>query len=220
MNAVRQAKLRCDVDDACGFYMEVGEMVFTSTKRKNRCRRLRLLIPGVLLGAMVAGTPAVAQTRGPVGLAFGVPGSIGVVWHVNERLALRPEISLAGSSADSTAGKGDRAAVSSTKTSELGTGTSVLVYLQSRQSLRTYVSPRLVYVRSRISSSSGQSETSTKVVVGSFGAPYVLGERVSIFGELGLGVSRLTTTSTFTVPVASRGTLVRTRTAMGRVLYF
>ena len=110
--------------------------------------------------------------------------------------------------------------MSSTKTSELGAGTSVLFYLQSRDNLRTYVSSRFVYVRSHISSTSGHSETSTKVVVGSFGAQYVLGERVSIFGELGLGFSRLTTTSTFTVPAASRGTLVRTRTGIGMVLYF
>ena len=63
----------------------------------------------VLAGLMT--TPVAAQEKGDMGLTISAPSAIGVIWHVSEKVAVRPEVSFSFSETD-----GDRANVSDIKT--------------------------------------------------------------------------------------------------------
>ena len=45
-------------------------------------------------------TPAAAQEKGDIGLTISAPSALGVIWHVSERLAIRPEMSFSFSETD------------------------------------------------------------------------------------------------------------------------
>jgi hypothetical protein len=72
---------------------------------------------------------------------MGFPASFGALWHVSDKVALRPELSFGGSSNDST---GSSIAISGSGWS-VGTGVSALFYLRAPDRLRTYVTPRFTY---------------------------------------------------------------------------
>ena len=104
--------------------------------------RLRLC---VLAGLLIA-TPvtALGQEKGQVGLTMGYPASVGLVWHVAERVAVRPEFSFSKSTSDA-----EEIIDASSSGWTLGVGISGLFYVSRADNLRTYVSPRYTY-RSRI----------------------------------------------------------------------
>ena len=89
---------------------------------------------------LTAASIASAQDK-KVGLTMGYPSSFGAVWHVSEKVALRPELSLAGGSAETTAAGFS----SESNSTAIGTGISALFYLTTADKLRTYVSPRFTY---------------------------------------------------------------------------
>ena len=179
--------------------------------------RTALVLSGVTLCG--PGT-AFGQEPGPVGLVMGLPASVGVIWHLGERLAVRPELSLSWSSAESTTPSAGGAITSSTDAAQIGVGSSVILYVRQWDGLRLYVSPRFVYLRSETTATSGQSTSTTYSGSGSFGAQYSLGRRAGVFGELGLSYTRLRTSSDFVASAESRGTLVRTRSSVGLIVYF
>ena len=92
----------------------------------------------VLAGLMT--TPVAAQEKGDTGLTISAPSAIGVIWHVSEKVAVRPEVSFSFSGTD-----GDSANVSDIKTHIVTLGGSALFYLGRWDSLRTYFAPRLSY---------------------------------------------------------------------------
>lgn len=131
----------------------------------------------------LAASPAAAQEKGKIGVTMGFPESVGVIWHVTEKLALRPEFSLqwTGSELEQAEIEGNA----------FSTGLSALFYLRKWDDLATYVSPRYVFSRQRTTvegRGNRDSETTAQnhLVAGSFGAQYFLGARFSVFGELGL----------------------------------
>lgn len=63
---------------------------------------MRRWIAVVMMLAGAAGT-AEAQDAGRIGIPMGYPASIGVVWQLSDRVALRPELSVMQSTTDSTA---------------------------------------------------------------------------------------------------------------------
>jgi hypothetical protein len=119
---------------------------------------------------------ASAQDSGSVGLTMGYPSAVGLMWHVTEGFAIRPEVSfstsenpistsltLSGDSGSSSSSSGSR----STSTG-VGLGISGLFYIGKWDALRAYVAPRFVYSRN-----SGTFEyTSERFVNPSPGAPF------------------------------------------------
>ena len=168
---------------------------------------------GMLLVPMLCiATAARAQDAPKVGLTMGYPTSVGVLWQIADRVAVRPELSLSHVSGD-TSGPDVTipTPLSSDSTNSLGAGVSALVYLGPRDPFRTYISPRFSYARTSTSAASGTSTSDSTVsayqVTGSFGAQYTLGRRFGIFGELGVGYTRTSTDITSVVTITS-GTVV------------
>ena len=157
---------------------------------------------GVLLAAAMCLGPgaAGAQERGRVGIAMGYPSLVGVVWHVADRLAIRPEISIARTTGDSSVSLSFPGSELSSESTQVGVGMSALVFVGRWDALRTYVSPRFVYSRATTTSSSSslsatEGTSAAYLTTGSFGAQYSLGSRFGVFGELGLTYTAAKTAS-------------------------
>ncbi len=169
---------------------------------------------------LTAASIASAQDK-KVGLTMGYPSSFGVVWHVSEKVALRPELSLAGSSAETTAAGFS----SESNSTAIGTGISALFYLNTADKLRTYVSPRFTYSHatteqdlSSITNSSAKNTTTSTGGQGSFGAQYYVSNRFAVFGELGVGFAHNESKSSLT-PTTGTGWGWGTRSAVGIIFY-
>jgi hypothetical protein len=117
-----------------------------------------------------------------------------VLWQATPTVALRPDFSISGTSSDASA-------PSSTSSSGWGTsiGVGVLFTLHEADHLRTYIVPSLSY--SHNSSSNDGFGASSDVSghtwggSGAFGAQYGVSPHFAVFGELGVGVQRSSTTS-------------------------
>lgn len=183
----------------------------------------------VVLGSFVcACATASAQEAGQIGITMGYPASIGVIWHVSDSVAVRPEIAFSTSSSDNQF---------SADTTTVSAGASGLFYVAAWDHVRGYVSPRFAYGHAT-SESVGTIgitlKSATYNVVGSFGAQYTPHKRFAVFGETGFGYSRSTTsTTTVIVPVVlppglvparsttnSTSTGFSTRTGVGVIFYF
>jgi len=197
------------------------------------------------LPVLLCATSADAQEKGQVGIAMGYPTSVGVVWHVADRVAIRPELSVSQASTTITTTTtltvpfgGPIQTIVTQSTSDATTvagGVSGLFYLWKREGLGAYLTPRYSYGRVTSTSSSGsrpEAETANTnhFVSGSFGAQYALGRRFAVFGEVGLAYSRTNQepssadSSAPSPPVSSR-TVASThtfgiRSGAGVVLYF
>ena len=172
---------------------------------------------GLIIGTLFVSLPAAAQERGQTGITMGYPASIGVVHHVTNSIAVRPELSFSHTATETSSDFGG-----ATDGWSLGTGISVLFYLKPIENVRTYVSPRFTFSRTSSTAESDFTETSTSTgnafsVSGSFGAQYTPHRRFAVFGEVGFGLidssveTRLTKVSSFNWG---------TRTGFGAILYF
>ncbi len=202
---------------------------------------------GVLTILLAA--PANAQEHGQVGLSMGYPASVGIVWQIADRFAVRPEVSLVQSSGVSrstltvsiTTPFGTQTQTASTQvttdTTTMGTGISGLIYLWKREALSAFVSPRYAFTRGTNTGTSngatspvGDITTRNHFISGSFGAQYALGRRFSVFGEIGLGYnhgSASSPPSSTPSPIGSTTSSsesnnhgVSTRSGVGVVFYF
>jgi len=154
--------------------------------------------------AAALGIPAAAgaQDTPKAGIVIAYPAAVGILWHASDTIAIRPEFNLAGTSQSTSTPQ------FSTDSSgwSAGFGLSVLFYLHTEDSLRTYITPRFEWTHS---SNSANSATGVSADIGSnsyggsgsFGAQYGLGKRFAVFGELGFGFDRQTTD-----PLPSGGT--------------
>src|SRR3954463_7334541 len=118
--------------------------------------RIRRSLATLVFVTAACGTAA-AQESGRVGITMGFPASIGVIFHVTDSIAVRPEFAFNHTSTEST---------SFTSTSwTYGTGVSALFYLHAFDRVRPYVSPRFAYTRGDASSDvigvSGSTSTGT-----------------------------------------------------------
>ena len=195
---------------------------------------MNALLAGAMVLAMAA-RPVSAQEAGDVGVTMGYPGAIGVVWHITDGLAVRPDLTLSRTTSESRTTSSSvfgGQSLSSSNTSE-GWGTTVglsaLVNVRTIERLRLYVSPRLAYSYSSSDNETGLTgslsafnATTTGIVAsGSFGSQYNVHDRFAIFGELGLQYSSLTTESDF--PGSSNqtdSTSFGLRSAVGVTFYF
>ena len=181
---------------------------------------------------LLAAANARAQTASPqpapfqepgnrIGITMGYPSTFGVVWEVNDRLALRPELSFSvGTSEGSAAGISG----TSSDTWAVGVGVSALIYLKKWDALRTYVAPRFTYSRGSSSVESafgGDNDLKSEgfTLNGLFGAQYALHRRFSVFGEVCVGVSNGETTLSG-VDGRTESTSFGTRTGVGVIFFF
>lgn len=162
--------------------------------------------------------PAVAsaQEEGKVGITMGFPETVGLVWHATPNVAVRPEVSFSWSSSDQD--------LVDTSGTVLSTGVSALFYVKRLDRLATYVSPRYSFRHTSTSfegplGEDAESRSRAHLFSGSFGAQYWLGERFSLFGELGLAYVRSSAgdEGDGDDPTANQ---VGTRSAVGVVFYF
>ena len=169
---------------------------------------------------MCAARTARAQERGDAGITMGYPASAGFVYHIADRLAIRPEVSFTFSDSSSEG----EATLLTTDASQIGTGVSAIVYLARYDKLRTYVSPRYTYTRAKSTSESpfsGTSRTtiSAHTVAGTFGAQYALHEHFGAFGEVGVAyTSQSNRSEVIDVRVATDS--FASRTGIGVIFYF
>jgi opacity protein-like surface antigen len=198
---------------------------------------MRRLVQAFVLLSMTA--TAHAQDTGRVGLTMGYPAAIGVVWHVSERVAVRPELSWSDNSSESTSTvtftiQGISNTTTTRSTSDgwtVGVGASGLFYMRKSDGLSTYVSPRVMYTRSVSSTSSSNAtgsllpqptefRNSGYLASGSFGAQYALGRRFGVFGEIGLAYSRSTNSNNLSVAGNNSSRTISTRSGAGVLFYF
>lgn len=195
--------------------------------------RARVLLGVVML--VLAARSAAAQEAGDIGVTMGYPGALGIVWHVTDGIALRPDIALTRSSSDSTtsaSGGFVGSGLSSTSTSEgWGTtvGVSVLLNVRTIERLRLYLAPRIAYSHATTDNESGLSgslsafttKTTGVLASGAFGSQYSLHDRFAVFGELGLQYTTQTTKSDFpNTRTEADGTTFGLRSAVGVAFYF
>jgi hypothetical protein len=149
------------------------------------------------------GANTLAQDAGQIGVTLGYPAAVGVIWHVTDNVAVRPEISFSTGSTESPTLSPALSLVSTdlgeTSSTAVTTGVSGLFYFRTWDKLRAYVSPRYTY--SHLTSESGSTisidgRNSAYTVTGSFGAHYQLHRRFAAFGETGFGYTHSHTTST------------------------
>ena len=183
-----------------------------------RLRGFALLIAAVAV--LSAARAARAQERGDVGITMGYPASAGFVYHLTDRLAVRPEVSFTFSD---SASEGETTLLT-TDSTLFGTGVSAILYLARYDRLRTYVSPRYTYARAKSTSESpfsGTSRTtiSSHTVAGTFGAQFSLHERFGVFGEVGVAYTSQSNRSDV-IDVLVDNDSVASRTGVGVIFYF
>ena len=197
-----------------------------------------------LIAVVSVGANALAQDAGQIGVTLGYPTAVGVIWHVTDNVAVRPEISFATATTESptfrsTSLSNLAADIGETSSTTVIAGVSGLFYFGEWDKLRAYLSPRYTY--SRLSSSSGSTfssdaRNSAYAVTGSFGAQYQLHRRFAVFGETGFGYTHTRTsfTTILQLPVIQFGPNLSpveqstetnshswgTRTGAGVIFYF
>jgi hypothetical protein len=193
---------------------------------------------GLLLAVIIAtAAPAAAQEKGDVGLTMGYPAAVGVIWHIADRIAIRPDVSMNWSSSESVRviesalpGLPPITSDNSATSWSTSVGLSALVTLHTADRFRLYVVPRAAWLRTTIdledsvggiSGVSFDETTDGYVVSGALGAQVSAHERFAIFGELGVQYTEQRSSSTL---VQSRSEnenrTVGLRSAVGVVLYF
>jgi opacity protein-like surface antigen len=169
--------------------------------------------------ATIGGGATQAQERN-VGITIAHPTAIGMIWHLSEGVALRPEFSFSVIDRESTSTLGS---LNQTDGTAVGIGISALFYTHRWDDVRGYISPRFSYGHATSTASSGsfEAKTTTKGYdwSASYGAEYRPVDRFSLFGEVGLGATRSTVTTDITSARAT-STTWGTRAGVGIAVYF
>jgi len=190
--------------------------------------------------------PCAAEEPSRVGLSMGYPASVGIVWHVSNGVAVRPELSFSHGSGDTVDGLSPLTFTSTTDSTAVGVGVSALLYTAKWEALRADVSPRIAYTRSTASTTSTEvipvvvipvlagvpviptlppnptvsTTISSYLIAGSFGAEYALARRFALFGEVGYGYIRTSNSSSSSASLKETANATGTRTGVGVIFYF
>ena len=164
-----------------------------------------------LCSALLVCVPAFAgaQDTGKIGITMGYPGSVGLLWHATESVAIRPAITFTSASFDGISGD----------FSSFGLDLGALFYVKKYDNVRTYLSPRFSYTHTSNSTSTANDLTSnTTGGVGAFGTQFAPSPHFSVYGEVGIGISRRTSETNF-VGASLKGTTWGTMAGVGIVFY-
>ena len=154
--------------------------------------RRKFIASSVAVMLLAGGSSASAQQDYRVGLVIGYPASVGVLWHVSEGVALRPDVAINRQSSESTSTVSTGYSPPQTSTSttsgwNTSVGLSALFYLGPPADLRFYLTPRVAYQWSRTETETSpalpqlvdfESESDGFLAAGSFGAQYAPHEQV------------------------------------------
>ncbi len=172
---------------------------------------------------------------------MGYPAAVGLLWNVSDRLAVRPETNWSRASVDTTSSFNaigfplNDAFTTSGSGWVVGVGASALLYLVKGDALRTYVSPRFTYARSTTTVESpvvpilGTAPTRATTTTtpsygasGSVGAQYSFAKRFGVFGEVGVGYTRTTSSSSPSniSQTETTSTSIGLRSGVGVILFF
>ena len=182
----------------------------------------KLPVLAIFLCSLVCVRAASAQDTRSFGVTMGYPASIGVLWHFNEAVAVRPEFAFDFFSSESDNLSPIVGADNSSDGHAVSVGLSALFYVARWDMTRAYVVPRYAYMHTSssiegpfaiLSDSTGNGHD----VSVSFGAQHNLGDRFAIYGELGLAYERAKTELTTS---ELRRTGFGTRSGVGVVVYF
>jgi hypothetical protein len=178
---------------------------------------------------------AAAQQDYRVGLVIGYPASVGVLWHVSDGVALRPDVAINRQSNESTSTVSigfspPQTSTSTTSGWNTSLGLSALFYLGPPADLRFYLTPRVAYQWSRTETETSpalpqlvdyESESDGFLIAGSFGAQYAPHDRFRLFGEVGLSYSEQEGETGFTLARQSLKTSsFGLRSGVGVVVFF
>jgi hypothetical protein len=195
---------------------------------------MRGFATGTVMMLLAMAAPATAQEGGDVGLTMGYPAAVGVIWHITDAIAVRPDLSVTTSTTESTSttsGFGGGATLVSTTTSTSWTtsvGLSALFYVKTLDRVRLYVAPRAAYLHTTIDLDDDQplagafdNSSTGFLAAGAFGAQFNADEHFAIFGELGGQYTSQSSTSAFSITRnRSEGRTAGLRSAVGVTLYF
>lgn len=177
---------------------------------------------GLALVVLTAGSSHAQEPR-RIGATIALPAGVGILWNLNDRVALWPELTAVQHRSSSTES-------ASSESSQIGIAARALFYLGHDDRFRPYVSPRFAYGRQRSTSelesptgrpAAGPDTTSSSYAfAGSLGAVYVVGTRVGLFGDA--GVEYISQQSSGTVGALGVGDAdtVGMRTSVGVIIYF
>ena len=210
----------------------------TSSHVRNRLR----LRPRTLVWLFVAGvsTPAFSQDDPNVGVVVAYPATVGVLWQITDRFAIRPDVfwSWASNESTTTVTSGSPPQTVAFESSSNGYnvtyGVSGLVTLKQQESLRLYVGGRAAYLRSSttfhnpsvtfpggvVTVNPRKSRSTGPSFAGFFGGQYALHRRFAIFGEAGLGYQSSETSTTGEPPLSGQGKSVNGRSGVGVIFFF
>jgi hypothetical protein len=185
---------------------------------------IRAWVPAALCLLLV---PALshAQERGQVGLTMGFPAAAGLIWHVTDRIAVRPEITFAQVTSKVDVSLPNVS--TETRSRQLSYGASLLWYFDASDNVRPYVSPRITYSRITTKDSrpsppgvDDDDPAGTLAVSGSLGVQYTPSRRFGVFGEVGIARAHTEQTRRFpAITVTTSVTSWSTRGAVGVILY-
>ena len=195
---------------------------------------MRIIAAGTVMAAMLTARPAAAQEAGDVGITMGYPVAVGVVWHITDAIAIRPDVSMSWTSSESVTTSEPplpgRPPVTSTSTVEAwntAVGVSALFYLQTVDRFHVYLVPRAAYLRSSQDletaglTSALDTTSNGYLVSGSVGAQVAAHDRFSIFGELGAQYSSQRSEAAFSTSRSeNENRTFGLRSAVGVTLYF
>ena len=195
---------------------------------------MRLIAAGTVLAILLTGRPAAAQAAGDVGITMGYPVAVGVVWHVTDAIAVRPDVSMTWTSSESVnttvlpvPGLPPVTSTSTVDAWNTAVGLSALFYVQTVDRLRIYLVPRAAYLRSSQDLETGgltsalDTTSNGYLVSGSVGAQVAAHDRFSIFGELGMQYSSQRSDASFSTSRSeNENRTVGLRSAVGVTLYF
>lgn len=175
------------------------------------------LIAGVCAGLLLGASSASAQDTNKAGLTMSSGSTIGVLFPVSDKAAVRATLGFLRTTADY---EGSAFIEDSITTTTFVPGASVLLYVRSWDTTRLYVSPQYTYSRlsssSANASSNGQHNAAFMV-----GAQHSLGARFGMFAEAGLGWSHSETASSSQLATALiTSNTWGTRATVGGILFF
>ena len=133
------------------------------------------LAKGSALLLAIGATRTAAQGNQRVALDIGIPAGIAVLWHINDKVDLRPDFTFVHVSQDNAGSQ-----------TRLGFGASLLFPIKSTTSFTPYVGLRGGYAWY-----SGSNSTTDRSLAGIFGARYAIDKRFGISAETGFVFDRL-----------------------------
>src|SRR3954469_9050843 len=154
-----------------------------------RIARLFVMFTALLLGIPAAGH---AQDTAKAGVTVAYPGAIGVIWHVSNSIAIRPDFSFSHTSSESGG------SLSEADGSTTGFDVSVLFYTKKYDTVRTYISPRFSYSHGSATNTVQALPAGAPAITlsatndaaggaGLFGAQYTPTRHFAVYGEFGIG---------------------------------